>query len=144
MVNVVLRWHLTYLSELLRHKWLVVLEGRELNVPLPQLILHDWSKFLPDEWFPAVRYLSTGEASHASLKKHHRRNRHHPQWWLADRDGRREPRPMPDLFRREMLADWRAVGRAGGGDARAWYLEYGHRHPLHPETRAWVEAQLRP
>ena len=142
MTNTALRWHLTYAKELLRHKWLVFLEGRKLNVPLPQLILHDWSKFLPDEWLAAVRYLSTGEASHAALETHHR-NRHHPQWWLVDKNGRREPQPMPDAFRREMLADWRAAGRAKGSDTRAWYLEHEHRHPLHPETRAWVEAQLR-
>ncbi len=138
-----LNQHLAYFKELLRHKWLVILEGRKLNVPLPQLILHDWSKFLPDEWLASVRYLSTGEASHASLKKHHRRNRHHPQWWLVSKNGQQEPRPMTDAFRREMLADWRAVGRAKGGETRAWYLEHGHRYPLRPETRAWVEAQLK-
>ncbi len=54
---------------------------------------------------------------------------------------------MPNAFRREMLADWRAVGRVRGDadtpNTRAWYLKHGHRYPLHPETRAWVEAQLK-
>ena len=53
-----LNQHLTYFKELLRHKWLVLSEGRKLNVPLSQLVLHDWSKFLPDEWSPSVQFPS--------------------------------------------------------------------------------------
>lgn len=43
-----------------------------------------------------------------------------------------------------MLADWRAVGRREAGTStRAWYLANRHRLPLHPDTRAWVERELR-
>lgn len=53
------------------------------------------------------------------------------------------PNPMPDVYRREMLADWRGAGRAlGNPDTRAWYLANKASIILHAETRAWIEAQL--
>lgn len=53
------------------------------------------------------------------------------------------PDPMPDVFRREMLADWRGAGRAlGYPDTKAWYVKNRDNIHLHPETRAWVEKQL--
>ena len=54
-----------------------------------------------------------------------------------------EPLAMPDRCRREMLADWRGAGRAlGKPDTQAWYLKNKECIQLHPETRAWIEAQL--
>lgn len=52
--------------------------------------------------------------------------------------------PMPDRYRREMLADWRGAGRAyGNTDTRGGYLKNREGIILHPETRVWVEDQLR-
>lgn len=52
--------------------------------------------------------------------------------------------PMPDVFRREMLADWRGAGRAitGKDETQTWYLANKDKMKLHPETRAWIEMQL--
>lgn len=51
--------------------------------------------------------------------------------------------PMPDQFRKEMLADWRGAGRAQRTpDTTAWYVANKDKMILHPETRAWVEFQL--
>lgn len=53
------------------------------------------------------------------------------------------PKPMPDKYRREMLADWRGAGRAlGKPDTKAWYLANKDKMMLHPETRAWIESAL--
>jgi len=139
--------HLRYLSRLARHKRWVWIEGRALGVPVWNLLVHDLSKLSPDEWWPSVRWSNRTTAlapahlaaSRHALERHRRRNRHHPEAWLRGD----EPTPMPDLFRREMLADWRAVGHQGGAmSTRTWYVANRHRLPLHPETRAWVEAQL--
>lgn len=139
--------HLRYLAGFVRHKRWVWAEGRALGVPPWNLVVHDLSKLLPDEWLPSVRHaygrseLSPAgmAASRRALDRHHRRNRHHPEAWL--RHG--EPLPMPDVYRREMLADWRAAGRRHEGmSTRGWYLANRHRLPLHPETRAWVEREL--
>lgn len=47
--------HFAYLKYVLRHKYFVFREGLKLGVPILSLILHDWDKFLPDEWFPYAR-----------------------------------------------------------------------------------------
>lgn len=48
--------HFRYLSYVVRHKWFVFVAGLKLRVPLWQLIIHDHSKFRPDEWFPYAQY----------------------------------------------------------------------------------------
>ena len=130
--------HFAYLQDLLRHKWWVIVEGRKLGLPLGQLIVHDLSKFLPDEWLAGVAFRRSGRTDTAALKKHYRRNPHHPQHWLRGGCAL----PMPERFRLEMLADWRAVGRTKPGTTEAWYAAYGHTLPFHPETRAWAEHNL--
>jgi len=52
--------------------------------------------------------------------------------------------PMPDKYRREMLADWRGAGRAITGEDNTydWYLENRDKILLHPDTRYWVEGEL--
>ena len=60
------------------------------------------------------------------------------------------PVPMPDRYRREMLADWIGAGKAYGKqegnnnnpDTKQWYLDNKDKIILHPETRAWIEEQL--
>lgn len=47
-----------YLKYVVRHKWFVFWACRALGVPLWQSIVHDWTKFLPSEWFPYVRYFN--------------------------------------------------------------------------------------
>lgn len=48
--------HWRYLKYVIRHKWFVLLAGLTLGVPLRQLLVHDWSKFLPCEWFPYASF----------------------------------------------------------------------------------------
>ena len=51
-----LRAHLSYARYVLRHKWFVFQACRTLGVPFWQAVVHDWSKFLPSEWVPYVRF----------------------------------------------------------------------------------------
>lgn len=51
--------------------------------------------------------------------------------------------PMPDVYIREMVADWRGAGRAlGKPDTVSWYKQNAKNMLLHPETRARVEELL--
>lgn len=51
--------------------------------------------------------------------------------------------PMPDKYRREMVADWRGAGKAyGNDDTKGWYMKNRANIILHPETRKWVELEL--
>lgn len=216
--------HLKYLRYVLRHKWYVALECLKLGVPIWIAVLHDWDKFLPDEWFAYVAYfygpkvqdggwklLVDGEyvpkmiappdvqrAFDYAWNLHQKRNKHHWQFWLLRND---DPRPtflpqsydggmthatinraedgkeaallygydtpywkadpeaqqqlekelwyvpqaldMPNVYRREMLADWHGAGKAlGKPDTAGWYESRKDKIQLHPETRAWIEKQF--
>ncbi len=145
--------HLLYAKYVFRHKWFVFREGLKLGVPLRQLLIHDWSKCMPSEWTPYVLtfYGTDGEKicaadrfEHAWLL-HQKRNPHHHQWWLLPQDdGDMKALPMPDRYRREMIADWIGAGLAQGKpDTAAWYEKNKAKMRLHPDTRKWVENRLR-
>lgn len=123
--------HLRYAWYLVRHKWHVIIAGVRLGVPLWRLLSHDWSKFMPDEWGPFIAWLY-GERSEpnrvafrAACRRHYRRNPHHWQHWItADARSDRFVDPMPELFVREMVADWIGASKAqGNGPVARWWSE---------------------
>lgn len=149
--------YLNFLAYLIRHKWFVFLECLRLGVPW-QGLLHDISKFLPDEFRAYADYyqrlrlcngenpsIASEDDSHTlAWLVHQKRNRHHWQWWVLFGD-RAEPTilPMPDRYIREMVADWRGAGMAQGQpDTIGWYRANRERMLLHPSTRSQVESLL--
>lgn len=121
--------HWKYLCYVVRHKWFVLLAGLSLRVPLWQLIVHDWSKFLPSEWFPYVDYFYGGPWVSANYgdqrlhigerftqpwvdrrfndawNRHQKRQPHHWQFWLLTMDnGETVPLEMPEKYVLEMVA----------------------------------------
>lgn len=150
-----LRVHLQYARYIYRHKLFVFRAARELGVPWLGL-LHDLSKLLPDEWGPyatnfyayprgAEKPQAVKDAFDRAWLYHQRRNKHHWQAWVAPQDdGGTNVLPMPDRYRREMLADWIGAGRAipGAPPFREWYAKSKPHRKLHPDTMAWVEATL--
>lgn len=158
--------HLRYLSYVLRHKWFVFAACWRLGIPFAGLV-HDLSKFRPSEWIPyAENFYGTrkqfealdaiGEFGCAELAPygyfvgdrftiawnlHQKRNPHHWQFWLVTQDsGETFPLPMPDRYRREMLADWIGAGRAitGKYDVAQWWQKNRARIRLHSETEQWI------
>ena len=145
--------HWQYLKYVLRHKWFVFQAGLFLKVPMWILILHDWDKFMPDEWFPYARcfYKPDGSkqydvtpAFNMAWNAHQKRNKHHWQYWMITWDrGETECLEMPDVYRHEMLADWMGAGKAlGNPDVRSWYEKNKDKMKLHPRTRELVEWAL--
>ena len=153
--------HLQYLRYVLRHKWFVFVNCVKLGI-VWRGIVHDWTKFQPVEWFPYVAFfyghgMTRGQATalgynfpvddatelafELGWNHHQNRNDHHWQYWvrLGD-DGTTLALPMPDVCRREMLADWR--GALGKPDTCAWYQANKEKMQLHPDTREWIERQL--
>lgn len=193
-----MRRHWAYFKAVIRHKWYVFLACLQFRVSIWSAILHDWDKFLFDEWFVYVRtfykldgtkqYVESVDFAHAWMKHQHR-NKHHWQWWVKisarnvygsirqesvliwDRGEAQQvvqrnsggvnwwelrnlesvefmPIPMPDRARREMLADWFGAGRAYNPnwtplEPRKWYEANKEKIQLHPDTRAWIEAELK-
>ncbi len=153
--------HWQYLRYFLVHKRDVFAWCCRYGIPLAGIV-HDLSKFHPREWFPYVDYFYGGpwpESNHgysgtkgwvqarfdAAWLHHIHSNPHHHQYWVlrAD-DGKVTALPMPDRYRREMLADWRGAGMAinGEDEPQNWYLKNRENMLLHPETRRWVEYEL--
>lgn len=108
--------HFQYLKYLLRHKWYVFLACLQYGL-VWRGIKHDWSKFLPSEWFPYVEYFYGAKVERPNTKRmdknhqlvpimeapevvkkafdvawnyHQKRNSHHWQYWLLTPDN---PRP---------------------------------------------------
>lgn len=149
-----MRHHFAYLRYVLHHKWFVFQECLKLDVPIWIAIFHDWDKFLPDEWFAYARtfYAHDGSSQYkpsAAFDRawlfHQNRNKHHWQYWILALDsGETECLPMPDVYRREMLADWRGAGRAttGNDNTQEWYVANYDNMQLHPETRHFIDTML--
>lgn len=127
-------------------------------------LLHDISKFCPDEWFAYANFfyrktknvvrdssgyykpIDTGDANFDfAWLLHQKRNKHHWQWWVLPEDnGGVKVLPMPDKYRREMLADWNGAGKAQGfgNNTLLWYSKNKDKMQLHEETRLWIEEQI--
>lgn len=140
--------HLKYASYIIRHKYFVFMAGVAMKVSLWRLIKHDWSKFLPSEWFPYALYFnadgSEAAFNHAWLLHQHRNDHHWQHWVLRNDDGTTNCLPMPEKVWREMIADWMGAGRAitGRWECGEWYAKNRDRIQLHDETRKQVDAQL--
>jgi len=155
--------YVRYFWAVLRHKWFVFVECCKLGIPWLGVI-HDLSKFLPSEFVPYARYFYGGDRSTAEATEwsrafakeafdmawlhHQHRNKHHWQRWLmtldsARSDGKMLAFPMPDRYRKEMLADWRGAGRAHGNpNTKEWYEQHREQIRLDPVTRKWIEERL--
>lgn len=153
--------HLKYLWYVLRHKWFVLLACFDYGLYW-RGIVHDWTKFQPVEWFPYVRFFYGKGRTRESLgsnradeiqdgdfeyawNHHQKRNDHHWQYWIRfGDDGTVLMIPMPEVSRKEMVADWRGAGRAlGKPNIWEWYEANKDKMRLHPETRAWVEKEMK-
>lgn len=166
-----MRHHFKYLWYVLRHKWFVFLACWKYKAPLWAAIVHDWTKFLPSEWFAYAKFFYTDHNDkevHKAFSKyglveaapwgfftkdrftvawlhHQNRNPHHWQYWIITKDtGETFPVEMPERYWREMLADWAGAGRAitGRWDPAPWYLKNRDKIKLHNDTRAAVEKAL--
>jgi hypothetical protein len=128
-------------------------------------VIHDWSKFLPDEFLPyAIHFYGnrhdinrgrdetgyykptdTGDkAFDFAWMLHQKRNRHHWQWWILPQDnGSSVSIEMPECYWKEMICDWRGAGRAQGKpNTVAWYEKNKIRMTLHSLTRDEIEDVL--
>lgn len=166
-----MRAHLVYLRYVLRHKWFVAVACMRVGgIPIWRWLTHDWTKFLPSEWGPYVRYFYNPDGTMIQRRDatghyqspgdgtpfdyawllHQKRNKHHWQFWvLARDDGTVLPLAMPEEYAREMLADWIGAGKAQGirADGRqpevtTWYERNQHKMSLHKDTREVVTRLL--
>lgn len=163
--------YIKYFWYIVRHKWFVFVAGLKTKAPIWLLLIHDWSKLLPDEFIPYANYFNNQklqekeniEAFKFGLAElapfgyfakdrfnvawlyHQRRNPHHWQYWYLMQDNDPDfPLPMPEKYAREMLADWMGAGRAitGKWDVKTWYEKNKEVIKIHPDTRVFVETLM--
>lgn len=119
-----------YLWAVLRHKWFVMLECFKLGL-IWRGIIHDWTKFLPDEFIPYARFFYGQDGQPKSVppgstdpieaafilawNKHQKRHDHHWQFWLLTEDNPKGlwrlggPQPgAPDTLYRDVDGQERA------------------------------------
>lgn len=126
-----------------------------------QGLLHDLSKYSPEEFFTGVRYYQGDRSPNAAEREvcgfsrawlHHKgRNKHHFEYWIDfPRDYKKGlvGHPMPLRYVIEMVMDRMAASKVYKGadytDGASW--EYYNRTKeyivIHPKTRALLEKLL--
>jgi len=140
--------YIDYTKRLLEHKYYVYKAGKIVgNIPTLRLIFHDWTKFLPVEFFPYAVYpfgdreKQTGKVQYDFDKAwgHHQKNNpHHWQYWILinDEDGT-YCLDMPKTYIYEMVADWMGASKAytGSWDMTDWLKKNIYKIQLSPNTR---------
>lgn len=160
-----------YLKYVIKHKWFVFQECIKFSKTLriknkPKIIwrgiIHDLSKFLPDEFIPYAdffygdgntkgtykkRSANVEKKFHTAWLKHIHRNPHHWQYWILINDNDEPKINMLDmdafsLF--EMVCDWRGAGRAINGfdDTTNWYLKNKENIMISAKVREFIEKIL--
>lgn len=152
-----------YLNYIVRHKKLVLekaFEAGEISIG----IFHDLSKFMPDEFFPfmrwnysiygrkaigveyvAVQHARCKASFEKALRKHYLRNKHHWNHWVYVDEFGSNAVQMPEKYMKEMVLDWRAMSKAFTNDVdntKNWYLGHRDSMVLHPLTKLWLDAEL--
>jgi hypothetical protein len=159
--------HWQYLKYVLRHKWFVFVAGLKIHPPtlfqwpfwIVTLILHDWDKFMPDEWFAyRRRYFNDGDYQsqidtalenadyQMAWHLHQKRNKHHWQWWITPKDDETfRILPMREYYIREMVADWYSMSQIKTGSMKNtpnWYDWNKGKIIVHPITRKTIERLI--
>lgn len=154
--------YLKFLWSLLRHKWFVLRASRLVRVPLWRAVIHDWSKFLPIEFVNYARWhfgIRSLDGWARAWGHHQNHNPHHPEYWLLSWRG--DPDfyrglsqrvadfvvvlPMPEIYVREMIADFLGTSRAytGSWDIDEWLDENKPKMILHDETVMLIAVVMR-
>ena len=118
-----------HLKLVLNHKWIVFKLCCKVGIPW-RGVMHDLSKFSPEEFWESVKYYD-GHVSPITICKkdigysrawlHHKgRNKHHPEYWI-DLSLPEKTVIMPYKYAAEMICDKIAAGIVYNG--KAWTKE---------------------
>ena len=121
-------------------------------------IMHDMSKFSPNEFFAYAQYFygnfgvknqcpakwtvpkccKVKEDFDEAWKHHYTNNPHHWEYWLQT--GVLEP--IPEKYLRQMIADWEGMALKFGDTAQQYYLNHYKEIKLEYNTRVLLEYLL--
>lgn len=154
-----LKNNFNYLKYLFKHKSYVLRHRKLFDVPFIQALVHDWTKFLPSEWFAYIDhfYGDTDELSSQAFmyawNAHQKYNKHHWEHWVLinevdsfERDGPPfDLLPIPIKYVNEMVLDWFCAGLVINGkvDLNAWFDEMKYKMEINDETMEVIEDLVR-
>ena len=143
-----------------KHKMLVMKGCFQVGL-FCQGLLHDLSKYSPEEFVTGVKYFQGTRSPNAAEKEvkgysaawlHHKgRNKHHFEYWIdfaPDRSGRLVGNRMPLCYLVEMVMDRIAASKVYKGadytDASPWeyYEKARNIVVMHPQTKRRLEYLL--
>lgn len=132
-----------YLKYVLIHKHHVAVECLKMGL-FWHAITHDLSKFRPSEYFPYMENFYGENVNRKAMTQawlfHKNRNPHHWDFWVKG-DG--TAIPMPEKYVKQMIADWKGMGRQPGFDsAGKYYIKTKYRMHLHKETIKLIHKYL--
>jgi hypothetical protein len=155
--------YVEYFWYVLRHKWEVFKVCAKYGLVWRGLV-HDLSKFMPDEFFPYAKMfysnVRTGGNKEAYAKvnakfeyawlKHIQRNKHHPQHWILPKNGGSvhiigKVLDIPEVYVKEMVLDWvgATIAQKTEHNALDWYDLHKKELTLSKKTRRLVEQFLK-
>lgn len=142
------------------HKWIVMKECFQVGL-YKQGLLHDLSKYTPEEFKTGMYYFQGDRSPNAAEKEekgysgawlHHKgRNRHHYEYWIdltADRSEGLQGMKMPLKYVIEMFMDRVAASKIyykenyTDSHALNYYKKNRNYITMHPETRKLLERLL--
>ena len=128
---------------IIKHKINVGIECIKMGM-FCHAITHDLSKFFPSEFIPYTNNFYGSRKNHRAMDEawqwHKNRNPHHWDFWVK---GSGCPIPMPEKYVKQMVADWKGMGRQPGFDgAISYYTKTKHRMVLHKETIKLIHKYL--
>ena len=153
--------YIKYLKYILEHKKNVFIECWKAGLYL-HAFTHDLSKFLPCEfipyarkfygrkWLPKEKYhgdarnnvpykftqMGVDEDFEKAWQHHKDNNKHHWNYW------RERGLVMPNKYIKQMVCDWKAMGRRFGSTAQEYYLKNRKLIKLDYHPRLMLEWEL--
>ncbi|MBE6541227.1 MAG: catalase [Ruminococcaceae bacterium] len=141
-----------HLKTITRHKNLVMKYCFKCGIPFRGL-LHDLSKYSPEEFIPGAKYYEKGKRSpnahqrevmgYSSAWMHHKgRNKHHFEYWfdINLESGKYEPVKIPIKYLKESFCDRVAASKIYKGekykdsDPLDYFLTHGDEEMMHPSS----------
>lgn len=141
--------YLENLKYVVRHKFYVGIECVKMGM-FWHALTHDLSKFLPSEFIPYANNFHSGPwKKHRKINRramaeawlHHKnRNKHHWDYWVNSNG---KAIPMPEKYVKQLIVDWRGMGRQKGFDsAISYYAKTKYRMVVHKETTKLIHKYL--
>ena len=147
-----------HLKTVLIHKYWVFIYCWKLRIPW-RGIVHDLSKFSWTEFSESVKYYQGGKKSPIPVVKeelgyskawqHHKgRNKHHYEYWTDNYDTGITCIEIPEVYVRELVADWMAAGRTYCGKGFKvqneidWWNACKDTKFIHPKTKKRITKLL--